>query len=68
MTIQTGVTPFWGIGMALVALMAWLFPQWRSYHLVTAIPLLLILILPFISPPDSLPWLMSNDRHKEAKE
>ena len=62
-----GVNPVWGLGAAAVGLFAFLFPDWRIYHVATSAPLLLILLLTCVSPPDSLPWLMVNGKHEQAK-
>ena len=61
------VEPIWGLGAAAVALAAWLFPQWRHYHLAIALPVFSVVVVAFIFPPDSLPWLMMNGKHKVAK-
>ena len=61
------IEPFWGLGAAAVGLAAWLFPQWRHYHLATSIPVFAVICLSCAFPPDSLPWLMMNGKQEQVR-
>lgn len=58
---------FWSLGVCMVALFAYLIPDWKYLNLTTSIPGLLIVVIYFYLP-ESIRWLIVNDRHREAEE
>ncbi|CAH1774398.1 unnamed protein product [Owenia fusiformis] len=57
---------FWAIGAVLLGFYAYLFRDWRHLQLIVSLPVILILpMLWFI--PESLVWLISKGRLREAE-
>lgn len=58
---------FWAGGVMLLALMAYLLPNWRHLELAVSLPQLLTISY-FWFLPESLTWLLVNGKMKRAKE
>lgn len=58
---------FWATGMCLLALFSYLIRDWRYVQLLISIPGVLTIAFYWILP-ESLPWLVANNRVDEAEE
>ncbi|CAG7832512.1 unnamed protein product, partial [Allacma fusca] len=57
----------WGEGVMLLALLAYLFPDWKTLSWISSLPMILVFIsLPFL--PESPRWLLRQGKVKEAKK
>jgi len=61
------VQVFWGIGMCVLALIAYLVRNWRHLLIATCVPSVVVIPLLWIVP-ESIPWLVAKRRVKEAKQ
>lgn len=56
---------FYAFGVALLGLLAWLYDHWVILQLIISIPPLVIFVF-FWIVPESVRWLLSKNRNKEA--
>ncbi|XP_061171144.1 organic cation transporter protein-like [Saccostrea echinata] len=58
---------FWGLGVLLLAAIAFLIRDWRYLNLATSLPTILFLSYYWLVP-ESTRWLIVRGRHKEAEK
>lgn len=56
---------FYALGVALLGFAAWKFPHWTTLQLLISIPPMILFIYYWIVP-ESVRWLLSKNRNKEA--
>lgn len=56
---------FYAIGVALLGVTAWIFPNWVALQLLISIPPMILFIYYWIAP-ESVRWLLHKGRNKEA--
>ncbi|GFN80525.1 solute carrier family 22 member 4, partial [Plakobranchus ocellatus] len=59
---------FWALGIISMALLGYLVPAWQDLELVIALPINILSLSFIFIIPESLPWLLSKGKIKEAEE
>ncbi|KAK3750685.1 hypothetical protein RRG08_061907 [Elysia crispata] len=59
---------FWAMGIMSMALLGYLIPEWQNLELAIALPINILSLLFVFIIPESLPWLLSKGKLKQAEQ